>query len=495
MRNENKNTNQQCLNYRSKMKLIRFTILASIATIVLMACGSSKTNDASNSTTKPNVLFIAVDDLRPELGCYDSTIIKSPNIDKLALRGVTFSNTFCNIPVCGASRASLMTGMRPTRNRFIVYSARADKQAPSAVVLSQYFKNNGYYTVANGKIFHEFEDNAQSWDENWRLQINDSTYHDYILMENKLLEGEESGPAFECADVPDSAYHDGKTALKTIADLKRLKDTGKPFFVAAGFVKPHLPFNAPKKYWNLYSPSDFKDKASEFWPENAPKQAFMNSGELRTYHGIPKSGPIGNDLEITLQHAYYASVSYTDANVGLLLNALDELGLRKNTIVVLWGDHGWNLGEHAIWGKHNSFKTALSAPLIISAPNMEIGKCASLAEFIDIYPTLTELCNLPTPSNLEGKSLVEVLKNPNAKHKDFVISKWKDGVTINTERYAYTEWRKDDDVLSASMLYDLYNDPAQSNNTVNNPENKALVDSLQTLLLNNRGADFFKPNY
>ncbi len=472
------------------MKLLRFLFLTLFVSILLISCGGAK-----EKLPKPNVLFIAVDDLRPQLGCYGETLIQSPHIDQLASSGVVFSNAFCNIPVCGASRASLMSGLRPTRNRFIVYSARADVQAPSAVVLSQHFKNNGYYTLANGKIFHEHEDNTQSWNENWRLQVNDSTYHDYILPENRVLESLVSGPAYECADVPDGDYNDGKTALKSIADMKRLKDLGKPFFLAVGFVKPHLPFNAPKKYWDLYSPSDFSDKASDFWPENAPKQAFMNSGELRTYAGVPKSGPIGDDLEITLQHAYHACVSYTDASVGLLLDALDELGLRENTIVVLWGDHGWNLGEHAIWGKHNSFRTALAAPLIISAPDMASGTCASLAEFIDIYPTLTELCQLPTPSNLEGKSLVNVLKHPEAKHKDFVISKWKDGLTINTERYAYTEWRKGDDILNARMLYDLSNDLDQTNNIAELPENKVLVDSLQTLLLKHRGADFFKANY
>ena len=478
---------------------MNFKNSALLVILSVMACFScaSKQNEKKEESVKnkPNILFFAVDDLRPELGCYDSTLIKTPHIDKLALQGVTFRNSFCNIPVCGASRASLMTGLRPTRNRFIIYKARADKQAPSAVVLSQHFKNHGYYTVANGKIFHAFEDNAQSWDENWRLQINDSTYHDYVLEENKILESQDSGPAYERANVPDTAYHEGKTALKTIADLKKLKESGKPFFVAAGFVKPHLPFNAPKKYWDLYSPSDFKDKADKFWPENAPRKAFMNSGELRSYNGIPKSGPIGNDLEITLQHAYYACVSYTDANIGLLLKALDDLDLRKNTIVVLWGDHGWNLGEHAIWGKHNSFKTALSAPLVISAPNMSEGTCTSLTEFIDIYPTLTELCDLPTPSHLEGKSLVNVLKDTKAKHKDFVISKWKDGLTINTERYAYTEWRKDDDVLLDRMLFDMLKDPNQTKNIAEQKENKALVDSLQNLLLNNRGSDYFKANY
>lgn len=473
-------------------------VIISISTIALVACGSTKSKEDDTSISKLNVLMIAVDDLRPELGCYDSVLVKSPNIDRLASQGVVFSNSFCNIPVCGASRASLMSGIRPTRNRFIRYTARADVQAPSAVVLSQNFKNNGYYTISNGKVFHEHEDNAQSWDENWRLQVNDSTYHDYILPQNRILEGKSCGPAYEIADVDDDAYNDGKTALKTIADLKRLKESAKPFFLATGFVKPHLPFNAPKKYWDLYSPTDFRDKINDFWPENAPKNAFMNSGELRHYHGVPglEDGYIGDSLEIKLQHGYYACVSYIDAQIGLILDALDELGLRENTVVLLWGDHGWNLGEHAIWGKHNSFYTALSAPLIISAPGMAKGhKSKAFTEFIDIYPTLNELCGLTSPDNLEGKSLKKVLLNPETEHKDFVISKWKDGLTLTTKHYAYTEWRKEDDVLYARMLYDHIIDPNETNNISENTENQALIDSLQTLLLNNRGVDFFKPNY
>jgi arylsulfatase A-like enzyme len=440
-----------------------------------------------------NVLMIAVDDLRPELGVYGNTLIKSPNINRLASQGLTFTNAFCNIPTCGASRASLLTGTRPTRYRFLSYDARADVQVPNAMALPQHFKNQGYYTVSNGKIFHVMEDHAKSWDENWRPQQLEEG-HNYLLAENiKMDQSIGRGPAFESAEAEDSLYNDGKLALKTISDLKRLKEAGKPFFLAAGFVRPHLPFNAPKKYWDLYSRNDFTPSSKVNWPENAPAEAFHTSGELRRYYGIPDKGSLSDSLSVTLQHGYYAAVSYVDAQIGLVLAALDELEMRDNTIVILWGDHGWNLGEHGLWAKHCNFNTSLSAPLIISAPGMVKGeKTRAMAEFIDIYPTLSELCGLTVPETVEGQSLAHLLKDPEAGHKGFIISKFKDGLTLRTERYAYTEWSKDDDVLISRMLYDHQLDPAESNNIVDNPVHAVLVDSLRQVLHDNRGAEYFE---
>ena len=470
-------------------------ILLILASFLCTFCGSEQTGkkleSSSSQGKKLNVLMIAVDDLRPELGAYGNTLIHSPNIDKLASQGVTFSNAFCNIPVCGASRASLLTGTRPTRYRFLAYDERADQQVPNAIPISQLFKNGGYTTLSNGKVFHDKEDHAESWDVNWRIKPG-GILSNYALSENIKLQETAKGPAFEKANVPDTIYTDGKIALKTIEDLKQLKTEGQPFFLAVGFIKPHLPFNAPQKYWDLYNRSDFEPTNPEKLPHNAPKEAFHTFGELRKYHGVPKEGPIGDSLSVSLQHGYYASVSYVDAQIGLVLEALDELGLRENTIVLLWGDHGWNLGEHGLWSKHCNFNTSLSAPLIISAPNMLTGhKSLVMTEFVDIYPTLSDLCGLEIPSTVEGKSLAAVLEDSAAKHKDFVISKYRDGLTLRTEQYAYTEWRKDDDSFVSSMLYDHYSDPMEMNNIVNNPENAALVDSLQKLLHANRGEDYF----
>lgn len=451
---------------------------------------------AQSSTKKPpNILMIAVDDLRPELGCYGNTLIHSPNIDKLASEGIVFKNSYCNIPVCGASRASILTGTRPTQHRFWRYYDRADQMNPSAIPMSQHFKNNGYTTLSNGKISHIKEDHAASWDVIWQAQKNRIDFHKYALPENTAIEksNKERGPAYEMAEVPDSAYNDGKLALKVIEDIQRLKNADQPFFLTAGFIKPHLPFNAPKKYWDLYDRSDFKPVGQIKLPENAPKQAFHNSGELRHYHGIPKEGPMSDSLSITLQHGYYATISYVDKLIGDVLEALEEAGLRENTIVLLWGDHGWNLGDHGLWCKHCNFNTSLQAPLIISAPNLAKNATAeSLVEFIDIYPTLIDLCGLETPKTVEGKSLLPLLQQPDAHHKDFIISKWKKGLTVKTKKYAYTEWRDDkDDSFISEMLYDHEQDPDELNNLIGDPKYAALVEYLNQLLRQHRGDDYF----
>ncbi|GAB5552739.1 MAG: sulfatase [Saprospiraceae bacterium] len=451
----------------------------------------------TNSTEIPeklNVLMIAVDDLRPELGAYGNQLIQTPNIDRLASEGVLFKNAYCNIPVCGASRASLLTSTRPTKHRYLRYNERADQKYPSAIPISQHFKDNGYRTISNGKIFHAQEDHAQSWDENWRLQQDDTGFRNYLRPENKALEtsDSQSGPAFEAIEVPDSAYYDGKLALKAIQDIKALKTSKEPFFLSVGFVKPHLPFNAPQKYWDLYDRADFSPTEKDNWPANAPKQAFHRFGELRNYSGIPKQGPIDDSLSITLQHGYYAATSYVDHLVGMVLKALEASGLRENTVVILWGDHGWNLGEHGLWCKHCNFNTSLQAPLIISAPNFQKKKTAeTLVEFVDIYPTLASLCGLSIPNTVEGKSLLPILEDPTAHHKDFIISQFQKGLTIKTERYAYTEWRGPEDNLLSNMLFDHENDPEERDNLADNAEYASLVDSLSSLMIANRGDAYF----
>lgn len=477
--------------------MFKQAILSNLGKMLLfcgLLVGSLSCTSKTEAPRKLNVLMIAVDDLRPELGAYGNQLIKTPNIDRLASEGVLFKNAYCNIPVCGASRASLLTGTRPTKHRYLRYDERADQKYPEAIPISQHFKDNGYTTISNGKIFHVQEDHTQSWDENWRLQKDGAGWRNYLRPENKALETPEGGrgPAFEAVEVPDSAYYDGQLALKTIRDLKQLKDTEKPFFLSVGFVKPHLPFNAPQRYWDLYQRSDFSPTRPDNWPANAPKQAFHRFGELRSYSGIPQEGPVDDSLSVTLQHGYYAATSYVDQLIGSVLDALEASGLRESTIVVLWGDHGWNLGEHGLWCKHCNFNTSLQAPLIISAPDMPKSKLApSLVEFVDIYPTIAELCGLSIPSTVEGKSLMPVLENPQAHHKDFIISQFQKGLTIKTERYAYTEWRGAEDNLLSNMLFDHENDLEETINLAGNPEYASLVDSLSTLMVANRGTAYF----
>jgi iduronate 2-sulfatase len=465
------------LNRRDFLKTVGFGVAALGLPGVIFATSKS-------GNKKPNVLFLVVDDLRPQLGCYGHKQMLSPNIDHLASEGVLFTRSYCQVPVCGASRASLLTGVRPTRDRFISYDVWAEKDLPGALNLPKHFKNSGYHTISNGKVFHHSNDCRDSWSEApWRPK---GPWRNYLLEENKKLAQKEKdgrGPAYESADVPDNAYFDGMIADKAVSDLKRLADMDKPFFLALGFLKPHLPFNAPKKYWDLYKREKIDLADNPFRPKGAPDVALHNWGELRAYVGIPQKGPLSDELARTLIHGYYACVSYTDAQIGRVLSELDRLGLRKNTIVILWGDHGWNLGEHGLWCKHCNFETSLHSPLIVTAPGIK-GPVTSnaLTEYIDIYPSLSELCNLPLPAHLQGKSFVPLMKNPNLVWKEAVFSRYYYGDSVKTDRYRYTEWRGKNGQVYARMLYDHKTDPHENVNISELPQNKAIVEKLSKLL-------------
>ena len=433
---------------------------------------------------KPNVLFLAVDDLRPQLGCYGHKQMISPNIDKLASDGVTFLRSYCQVPVCGASRASLLTGTRPTPDRFLGYDTWAEKDLPGALSIAEHFKNNGYHTLSNGKIFHHRTDCRASWSEEpWRPK---GTWRNYLLEESRKLAAENprgGGPAYEAADVADNAYFDGMIADKGISDLRRLKRMDKPFFLALGYLKPHLPFNAPKKYWDMYKREEIDLADNPFRPKGAPDAALHNWGELRAYAGIPPKGPLSDEQARTLIHGYYACVSYTDAQIGRVLAELDVLGLRDNTIVILWGDHGWNLGEHGLWCKHCNFETSLHSPLIIKGPGIGGGKkCNALTEYLDIYPSLCELSDLPIPEHVQGKSFVPLLQNPNLPWKKAVFSRYFRGDSVKTDRYRYTQWHDKNGKVYARMLYDHHVDPVENVNIADRPRNKQIVEKLSRML-------------
>jgi iduronate 2-sulfatase len=433
---------------------------------------------------RPNVLFIAVDDLRPQLGCYEHKKMISPNIDRLSSDGVTFLRSYCQVPVCGASRASLLTGVRPTKDRFLGYDTWAEKDLPGALSIAKHFKLNGYHTISNGKVFHHKNDCRDGWSEEpWRPK---GSWLNYLLEENKKLVDQSSnqrGPAYEAADVADNAYFDGMIADKGISDLRRLKAMDKPFFLALGFLKPHLPFNAPKKYWDMYKRQDIDLADNPFRPKGAPDAALHNWGELRAYHGIPVKGPLSDDLALTLIHGYYACVSYTDAQIGKVLAGLERMGLRDNTVVIFWGDHGWNLGEHGLWCKHCNFETSLHSPLIVRGPGIKAGvKTNALTEYLDIYPSLCELCDLPLPGHLQGRSFVPLLSNPNLPWKKAVFSRYIRGDSVKTDRYRYTEWRRKDGKIYARMLYDHSVDLIENVNISELPENKEVVSKLSNML-------------
>jgi arylsulfatase A-like enzyme len=427
------------------------------------------------------------------LNCFGSHHIKSPNIDKVADGGIIFKQAYCQVPVCGASRASLLTSVRPNLNRFVDYHTWADEDVPGVLTLPEHFKNNGYHTISNGKIFHHKLDKKESWSELPWVPLDDvqgrKYWRDYLLPENieTLHAADGAGPAFEKADVEDIDYFDGKLAERSINDLKRLKEMNKPFFLAAGFYKPHLPFNAPAKYWDLYDADQIRLPGNPHKPENAPDASMHNSGELRAYTNIPKEGPVSDSIARLLIHGYYACVSYTDAQIGKLLSALEELGIEENTIVIIWGDHGWNLGEHGLWCKHCNYETSLRAPIILKVPWLKGNlKTNALVEFVDIYPTLCELSGLEIPAHVQGESLVKYISDPDLPGKPYVFSRWKKGESVKNPEYRYTEWFDSTQTRYAEMLYDHQNDSDENYNISLDEENADLIKRLREENLENR---------
>ena len=435
---------------------------------------------AQNQPQPKNVLFIMVDDLRPELSLYGQNQIISPNIDALGASGVTFNRAYCNVPVCGASRASLLTGVRPTPNRFLTYHSRIKKDMPDVINMAQYFKNRGYSTISNNKITH-IKNDIDTWDDEWYPKS--KNWRNYLSEENLILQASnKAGYAYENIDVPDAAYIDGQTALKSVEDLKQFKANGQPFFLAVGFVKPHLPFNAPKKYWDLYDPNSITLPENATFPKSAPQRANHKWGELRAYIDIPKKGPVPDPIAKKLIHGYYASVSYVDAQIGVLIKGLTELGLRENTIIVLVGDHGWSLSDHGLWAKHSNFEVALQVPLIISDSSLpKAAHTNSIAELVDIYPTLCELTAGESPTHLQGSSLVSALEAPGTIFKDVALARWQKGETLIVDQLFYTEWQRKDKVVS-KMLYNHETDPNETNNLANDPAYLSTVKALSQQL-------------
>lgn len=425
---------------------------------------------------RPNVFFIAVDDLRPALGCYGDPQVKTPHIDRLAAQSLLLNRAYCQVPVCGASRASLMTGILPRPNRFTTHLSRADEDAPGAATLPQVFKEAGYTTLSNGKVFHNSADaRERSWSEPPHASgQGHSTSLDPVAQQTKSAAGRTR--IYEGPDVPDDAYGDGKIAGKTIADLQRLKAAGKPFFLACGFIRPHLPFYAPKKYWDLYDREKIVLAGNRSRPENAPT-GLKGSAEYRTYaHGDYQDGT--DEFHRMMRHGYYASTSYVDKLVGDLLAELARLGLAENTIVVLWGDHGWNLGEHDFWGKHNTLDTAVRVPLIVKVPGKTSGhKSNALVGVYDLFPTLCALANLPIPATVQGRSFAALVADPAQKFRESVYTRYGKGDAIVTDRLIYTSYGED-----GEMLYDLARDPGETRNIAALPEHRASLTALRAQL-------------
>jgi iduronate 2-sulfatase len=493
------------------------TLGGAASTLFLPKFGFAQTS----SLDKPNVLFIAVDDLRTELGCYGNKSIHSPNIDALATNGILFERAYCQEPICMASRASLLSGYRPDYAH-IYNCASLKKLVPTALTLNKHFSANGYRIWATGKIYHHQEDHLGQFGKNWINPQGDwigrgylapeakNQVEEYARIYDKTSGGESDGrgPAFEAADVADEAYSDGKKTDYALEQLNHFSKSDLPFFLAVGYNKPHLPFNAPKKYWDMYDPKKIALPNNPFLPKNATQFTPYNFAELRNYYGIPKDERVlPDDLARTLIHGYYACVTYIDTQIGRLINELDRLKLKDNTVIVLWGDHGWKLGEHGMWCKHTPFELDARVPMIFSIPGLNQGgkRIGAFAEFVDIYPTLCDVCGIPIPGHLEGNSLLPVIMNPHIRWKEAAFTQWPKlsrndpekvitAYSIKTDRYRYIEWtRNSTGEVLARELYDHSIDPDENENIADDPAKNQLVAHLSLMLDGGRGWKNIRP--
>jgi len=476
---------------------------------------------------KPNILFIAVDDLKPDLGCYGNTYVKTPNFDRLAKMGVTFTNSHCNQAVCGPSRASLMTGLRPDRTKVHDLKTKTREVTPWITTLPEHFKNNGYITAGTGKIYDprsvDKKSDKPSWSLPFRLynldynpdfpepasaayqgaeiqkavkEIKDSGVKGYGPILKELIK-RDLHPATESADVPDDAYTDGAIRKEGIKFIQKLAKQDKPFFLAVGFKKPHLPFVAPKKYWDLYKREEIPLAKFQEFAKDAPEFAYHDSNELRSYGGIPAKGKMDEAKSRELIHGYYACISYIDTQIGMLLDELDKQGLSENTIVILWGDHGWHLGDHGIWCKHTNYEEATRSPLIYAGPGIQKGKKTHApTEFVDIFPTLCDLADIPTIENLDGTSSKPVLDGSKDKVKDYAVSQFSRGKAMGyafrDEQYRYVFWvnnagkigsestpSTEVNKLRAQELYDYKADPLETVNIAKDPAQAERIKALK----------------
>lgn len=447
------------------MKL-EYSALASACLFLMPACSPGRHKEKA-AGKKPNILFICVDDLRRDLGCYGSAV-KSPNIDKLASRGNLFPHHYVQVPTSGASRASMLTGTLPRNNGDLSNEACRTRlsgkpETGSPETMFHHLKRNGYYTVGVGKVSHyvdgllygytdpvgsEYE-LPHSWDEmlldagKWGTGWD--AFFGYADGTNRQSRNKQVKP-YECADVPDEGYPDGLTANLAVKKLKELSGKDEPFCLAVGFFKPHLPFTAPKKYWDMYEEDKIPLSPISFIPEDCHTMTLHESGEFNGYLlGEEKASlekPVSDEYARKLRHAYFACISYMDAQVGKVLDALEESEQADNTIIILWGDHGWHLGDHRVWGKHTLHETSLSSAFIVAAPGKKKGvKNNRIVSSIDIYPTLMELCGVEIPQGLDGKSFAQLLDAPDdSEWEDVAYSYFRNGISMRTPHYRMSKY-------------------------------------------------------
>ncbi len=464
-------------------------LLSALASTVIAPAGAAE-------KARPNVLLILVDDLKPAIGSYGDRLAKTPNIDRLAARGLQFDLAYCNQAVCAPSRLNLLIGSRSTSTGLYSLGNNLREFIPGAVTLPQHFERHGYRAESLGKVFHIGHGNRgdpQSFsvphfkDKVIEYALPEST-GGRLTREEAFFENAETGvpirelprgAAWENPDVPDDRYADGRVAAEAVRRLRAAKERAQPFLLAVGFVRPHLPFSAPKKYWDLHDRAAFALAAHTTVPAGAPPYAPKPPlGELNNYTPLPERPPVDEETQRSLIHGYYASASYVDAQIGRVLDALRELRLEENTIVVLWGDHGFSLGTHGLWTKHTNYEEANRIPLILAGPGVTRGARTRLpAETVDIFPTLAELAGIPRPSGpqpIDGTSLAPVARDPAAGIKDHVYHAFPRtkqgreviGRAIRTERYRLVEWKAPgaDAATAEYELYDYEADPRESEN-------------------------------
>ena len=459
---------------------------------------------------RPNILLLLVDDLKPALGCYGDRWAITPNIDRLAAQGVRFESAYCNQSVCAPSRNTLLLGVRSTTLGVYSLGRNFRQAAPDAVTLPQYFMNHGYRTEAVGKVLHTGHGNHEDL-ASWSVAPQLEKVVEYLLPENSAggrLTREDAfftnqmlgkvgslpkGAAWESTDVPDRAYADGRIAEEGIRRLRAAsRRPDQPFFLALGFVKPHLPFTAPQKYWDQHDPKKFTIAPDQTHPEGAPNWAGKRGGEIVNYTPLTVENLREDAMQRKLLHGYYATSTFVDAQIGKVLNELERLGLESNTVIVLWGDHGWHLGDHGYWTKHTNYEQANRIPIIVVAPGRGLAAGRStrqLTESVDLFPTLAELAGLPEPNvpqGLDGLSLAPVLRDPSHEIRDHAYHcyprRGRMGRAIRTERYRLVEWRSvaTPDAPAEYELYDYVDDPGEKRNL--SSERPGVVAQLAEIL-------------
>jgi iduronate 2-sulfatase len=458
----------------------RFILLGFLGVMLL---SGSATASASTSDARMNVLVILVDDLRADfLSCYGSETAVSPNIERLAEGGLVFDQAYAQKALCYPSRNSLLSGLMPSALKSVgpTHHQTFRIDYPEITALPQLFKQNGYYTRGLGKVLHNGQDDPVSWSEP-ALHVKESGVGRHTTKNNVLFEG---------GDVEDEGYQDGRTAMAARQAIRTAAEKKEPFFMMVGFYRPHTPFNCPKTYWDLYDRESIPLAAQPNAPAGSPTQySLWNWNYVRSFHGIPKEGAMPDDLAREVRHAYYACVSYVDSLVGGLLEELERTGQRENTIILLTSDHGYHLGDLSIWSKHTNFDLSAQVPLIVSVPGTpSVGKKTdAIVELVDIYPTLADLCGLPKPTHLQGRSFMQVLQDPQAEGRAGAFSEFTRGAkgnSIRTQRYRYTQWvNMKSGAIVAEELYDYQKQgPFEKQNLAANPEYKNVLTMMKAKL-------------